>query len=249
MKTIVSALLVLCFLASCNTPPENYEKGLTHMSEKKWDKAIESFNLLTEEDKEWLDSAAEKKQLAFNNLISSLDWKKTFRVLEKNQDDDDFMFAATDNIENFFARYIKMGKADSALVLADENKAKLEEFIDTIFTTKIIKLCEDSIFSGTWSGLGSLSGQQIYFKRDGDEFHAYSNHSKSGWTKDGIIYKKIAFTGNNTWKINPKIFQTDYWGSSSTYYSKKGKLKVLSSDTLEIDYESLGSEDLFVRDK
>lgn len=217
------------------------------MEEKKWDKAIESFNLLTSEDKDWLDSAAAKKEQSFVLLLNSMDWKRTFRVLEKNQDDDDFMFSATDNIDKYFLESISSGRADSVLIVLDEHKLKLEEFMDTIFTQKIVRLCEDSLFVGIWKGQGSLSVQEIYFKRDGDEMHAYSNKSSNGWTKDGIIYKKLRYTSGNAWKINPKIFQTDYWGSSSTYFSKKGNLKLLSKDTLEVDYETLGSEDKFVR--
>lgn len=171
MKILLPVLLLLS-LCSCHTPPENYEKGMTLMQEKKWDKAIESFNLLTSEDKDWLDPATVKKEQSFILLLNSMDWKRTFRVLEKNQDDDDFMFAATDNIDKYFHKYISSGRPDSVLKIIDEHKIKLEEFMDTIFTQKIVRLCEDSLFVGIWKGQGSLSVQEIYFKRDGDEMHA-----------------------------------------------------------------------------
>src|ERR1044072_7982171 len=124
MKNVL-ILSCLLLLASCNTPPEPYKKGIADMNEKKWDKAIEAFNLVTENDKAWLDSATEKKNLAFNNLLHEGEWKKIFHVLEKYRDDDDFFFNATSNIEKLYFSLIRKGKADSTLALIETNKLKL----------------------------------------------------------------------------------------------------------------------------
>lgn len=248
MKNFLILLVAVSF-AACHTPPESYEKGVANCTEKKWDKAIEEFNKLTEEDKDWLDSATDRKNEAFLALMNEGDWKKTFRTLAKYIDDDDFFFAATDSIEDHFFGLIKKGKADSVLGLLELHKAKLEEYIDTVFTHSLIVQCEDSIFAGVWSGSASLKDQEIYFKREGKDFHAYSNKSNSGWVKDAIIYKDIVYTGNSTWSVRPKVFQTNYWGDASSYYSKKGSIELLTHDTIQVSYEALGNERKFSRKK
>jgi hypothetical protein len=248
MKRLFILLLAISF-AACHTPPESYEKGVANSTEKNWDKAIEEFNKVTEEDKDWLDSATDRKNEAFMPLMNEGDWKKTFRILAKYIDDDDFFFAATDSIESHFFRLIEKGKADSVLDLLELHKAKLEEYIDTVFTHSLIVQCEDSLFMGVWAGTGSLKNQEIYFKREGKDFHAYSNKSLSGWIKDGIIYKELVYAGNKSWNAKPKVFRTDYWGGSSSYYSKKGGIELLNRDTIKVTYETLGSEDIFCRKK
>jgi hypothetical protein len=234
-------------LVSCNTPPEAYEKGMNKMNEKDWDKAIEAFNLVTEQDENWLDSADKKKDLAFSNLLKEGKWKKIFRVLEKYRDDDNFYSNAIDSIQELYFRLVKIGKADSVLELTDINKSKLIEHIDSLFTNKVIKQCEDSIFCGVWIGLGYLKGQEVYFKRNENELHAFSNKSLRGWQKDAIIYKDLRYSGGKLWKVKPKIFQIDYWGSDKTYFSKKGQITILSSDTFLIDYDVLNRESKFYR--
>jgi hypothetical protein len=235
--------------ASCHTPPEAYKKGIANLSEKKWSNAIEDFNDVTKEDQDWLDSATQRKNEAFLALMNEGDWKKTFRVLDKYRDDDDFYFAATDQIEEHFFGLIKKGKADSVLGLLDMHRMKLEENIDTVFTHDLIVQCEDSIFSGIWDGSKSLKDQEIYFKREGKDFHAYSNKNESGWVKDAIIYKELVYEGNLTWHVKPKVFQTNYWGDQSSYYSKKGSIELLCRDTLLVSYETLGNERKFSRKK
>ena len=245
MKKLIAPLCIL-FFVSCHVPPESYELGVKNFEEKKWDKAIEAFSLVTKEDEDWLDSASQKKNEAFFQLMAEGDWKMTFRVLAKYIDDDDLFFAATDSIEQHFFGLVTLGKSDSVLELLEENRDKLEEFIDTVFTKKLVRCCEDSLFAGVWEAHGSLKGQEIYFKRDGNEFHAYSNKSRSGWIKDGIIYKQLIYDSGLKWNVKPKVFKTSYWGNSE-YYSKKGSISFKTVDTLVVGYEALGNESTFSR--
>ena len=207
-------------------------------------------NLVKEEEKEWFDSAKARKNISFSLLVRSNDWKKILRVLEKNKDDDDFYEYAVDEMEKELTAKCKSGKADSALVILDQQKNKLESLIDTAFTSRIITAAEDQLFTGVWYGEKSLKSQEIEFKRQGKSLNGISHKSLNGWTENSIIYKDLSYQQNMLWKMNPKIFSYSYYrDNTSTYYAKKGTLTFISKDTLLLDYESLGSSNRFHRDK
>jgi hypothetical protein len=220
------------------------------MNEKQFDKAIESFNLVKEEDKEWLDSAKSRKNNSILFLIKTNDWKKITRTLDKNKDDDDFFEYSTEQVEKYLTEKCTKGKSDSVLMVMDQYRIRLESLVDTNLTKKIIGIAEDNLFTGVWVGEGSLKDQEIVFKRKGNALNGLSNKSLNGWTENMIIYKNLSYQDHMLWKVNPKIFSMNYYyESTTTYYAKKGTLSFISKDTLQLDYESLGKINRFHREQ
>jgi hypothetical protein len=240
--------LSLIFI-SCNRPPEKYTEGVQHLAEKKWDKAVDCFNQVPEDNKTWIDSATQKKKETIELMINCNDWKKLFKVVNKNASDEEFIENFKESIEKYFAEKSKNNQSDSALILLDNYKPELEKLIDTIVISKFIKTIEDNLFQGVWQGEGGLNEKEIYFQRQGELLNGLSSRNQNGWVKNSIIYKNIKYKGFKVWKVMPKLFHTDYWGNSSKSYSKKGTLTLIAKDTILINYETIRSSYRFHRKK
>jgi hypothetical protein len=247
MKKVVVYLLGITLMVSCNHPPEAFQKALKYLGEKQYDKAIESFNLVKEEDKEWFDSAKTRKNNSFHLLLQSAEWKKIIRTLEKNKDDDDFFEYSIDELERNLTEKCQKGKSDSVLSIVDQYRVRLEALTDTNFTAKIIAAAEGNLFTGIWYGEKNLKNQEIVFKRQANSLNGLSNKSLNGWVENAVIYKHLIYQNNMQWKMNPKVFSESYYGSTSTYYAKKGLMTLISKDTLLIEYETLGRSSRFHR--
>ena len=241
--------LSLIFI-SCNRPPEKYTEGIQYLAEKKWDKAIDCFNQVPKDSKTWIDSATQKKNETIELMIKCNDWKKLFKIANKNSSDEEFIENFKESIEKYFAEKSKSNQSDSALLFIDNYKHELEKLIDTIVISNYIKSIEDNYFTGVWQAEGGLiNGNEIYFQRQGELLNGLSSRNQTGWLKNSIIYKNIKYKGFKVWKVMPKIFSTNYWGNTSTSYSKKGALTLIAKDTILIDYETIGSSNRFHRKK
>ena len=252
MKSTKTYLLIaiIGILTSCNQPPEKYEEGVKNLNEKNWEQAIDCFNLITSENKEWLDSAKMQKNKALQEVITAEQWEKLVKIADKNKNDSLVKTSVKSKLVSFFDDNLKKNGAIKTLNTLDKNKASFSSLIDSTTKKNIITKVEDNYFTGVWeAGRGDLKGNEIVFERKDNQLNGNSNVNKMGWVKNSPIYKNLNYKEGQEWGVMPKIFQTSFWGNTSTYFGKKGILKIISSDSILVDYKTINLKCYYIRKK
>lgn len=241
------AIFITLLFIGCNSAPETYKQGVKFIAEKKYDKAIESFSKVKEDEKSWFDSAKVKKIESLKLMMVANDWPLVSETLKNYKSDKAFFDSSVAQIEKFFKEKSKKGDLDGIFTIIDDNRKIFDQSIDSNFTNKILTVVEDIIFEGMWICTDDvLKGKEIFFKRLGESMNGLSNTNGDGWNKNEIIYKNAKYYTKKQWKVNPKIFSQD---DSQSWYSYYGTLSFISKDTIIVDYPEIGSSSSFVRKK
>jgi hypothetical protein len=240
------AIFFTLLFIGCNSAPETYKQGVKFIAEKKYDKAIESFSKVKEEEKSWFDSAKVKKIESLKLMMVANDWALISETLKNYKSDKAFFDGSVVQIEKLFKEKSKKGDLDGIFKIIDDNRKVFDQSIDSNFTNKILAVVEDIIFEGTWVGInGKIKGHEIYFKRLGASLNGFSNTDIDGWDKDDIIYKNAVYKAKKQWKIFPKLFGK----RSRSRYSYYGTLSLTARDTILIGYDEAGFSRTFTRKK
>jgi|GEM_PF-2094231 len=235
-KSLVIALPVFVFL-SCNKPPETYEQGMLKFKKQDYPGAIELFKLTPADRSDWYDSSLMMINYAVDSIFKTDELSKITLLCKKFEVDSLLKPILTKKIKNYWSQEMKANPLIT-FNLFDSTRFLLkgESQIDSLMRAN-----EDAYFRGIWkSPKGSLKGYEIYFDRDKKNhlIQGKSNKSKSGWSLGKVIYKDIYYTGNNNLEHKVRVFQTDYWGYTREYFPKsRGKMTIISRDSLLIDYE------------
>ena len=240
MKIFKKSLLIalpIFLVFSCNKPPETYEQGLVKFKKQDYPGSIELFKLTPKDRSDWYDSSIMMINNAVNNIFKSNDLGKITLLCKKFEVDSLLKPILTKKIKSFWSEQMN----NNPLVtfnLFDSTRfiLKGETQIDSLMRAN-----EDAFFRGIWKcPKGSLKGNEIYFDRDKKSklIQGKSNKSTNGWSLGKVIYKDIYYTGNNNLEHKVRVFQTDYWGYTREYFPKsRGKMTIISRDSLLIDYE------------
>ncbi len=243
MKHFTLLALAIVAMAACNRPPKPYREAMEMIGSGKYEYGIEMLKRVTIEDKSWLDSAALRKNDAFEQLVGVGDWERTLILVDRESDDKAFKREMKRIVIDYAKQQIANGQIDSLMRVLPANEKEMIACFDSTVVQKIADMIAAKVFLGTWStDKRSIKGCEIYFERDGDIYLGKSNKSISGWTKDKTIYKISTYKGNLVWKCQPRIFSYNYYyDKSSEYFGSKGTVRLFSADSMLIDYVSINS--------
>jgi len=239
-------VLLVVGLVSCG-PPEEFKNGLDQMANKKFKRALMEFDRLDPEDKEWLDSAENRKEECFQALINRDDWSE---------------FEESCNLydeEGKFVRKMKRLAVDAVIErLESDSVSVLFELLDNKdngMSEELKKMISagylDQVLTNSyWKGEGELRGHEIYFKwkdseKDGEpaKLHGYSNNYQNGWSKDMLMYMNIRYSKGGKFALAPRTWR---FGSSS-FRNNWGTLVIMGADKLKIYYGGFSHSNYFVR--
>ena len=180
-----------------------------------------------------------KRNEAFELLVKTNDWERTLILIEKESEDKSFKREMRKIILDYSKKQIKNKKIDSLMLTISENEKELSDLLDSSLIIKITNLIAEKVFTGNWEvKKGSLKGKEIYFVKNDDIYFGKSNKPGSGWDQDKNIYKITNYKNNMIWKCQPRIFSTNYYYETSReYFGEKGTIKILSIDSVLIDYK------------
>lgn len=259
MKFITTLIFPLAFiyvLQGCNSAPDVFTKGYEYYTAKSYDSSLYYFDRLLPENAEWLDSAKTMKIKCFEGMAKNHKWNMLGAANSTYGADTLLIAEGAKYLEKELKSIWKKDSLEMLYRVIDQHKTKLPNSA----ITAALNGYEESILSGyVWQGTYPYKGQEIYFVREivkdwkgndqGNKMQGKSNRSKSGWTKNNVIYRNIAYDSAGIYDIQPRIFQSGYYRNKQ-YFSKHGSMQIISKDTLNINYgKSLRSKDkvFFVR--
>lgn len=259
MKKYLSLLFAGLLLFACNFAPDNYSKGMGCYVSKKYEDAINYFKLTPKEDLEWLDSSKIMIGKAVSRVFESNDLVKIGTVCKIFQFDSLVKPQLISVTKKYWEKNIEK-KSLFCFNLFDSVRFILTDVsgIDTL-----VRKTENIFFKGVWKCPGgSLQGNEIYFERNENSklFDGKSNKTTNGWDLGKTIYKDIYYIGKNQLDHKVRVFRSSnydyyygYYTEPSEYFTKtKGKMSILSLDTILVNYEgsvSSNNKVLFVRQK
>jgi hypothetical protein len=235
-------------MSGCGGPPETYHKAEQLFSIEKYDSAMYYFDRLLPEDGEWLDSAKVMKKKCIDEMINHQYWSMFSATLVNYQNDTSIVNHGHRNFISEMKRIIDMDSMAMFYRIIDNNKS----IPNNLFKTAV-EYYEDKMLTGyEWESVKGMSGQYLYFvretaddwqgKNEGNKMQAKSNKSKSGWTKNNVIYRNICYDSVGIYSMQPRVFQTGYY-SSSQYFGKGGSMRFIGKDTVIVNYGGYVSSD------
>jgi hypothetical protein len=240
-------LLISVAFVSCG-PPEEFEKGMTELSNKRFCKAIGEFQRIDAEDKEWQDSGKARIKQCFVGLIKSEKWEDFEEACKMMKDDKKFVGGMQQSLVDYI---LKKGESDTMSYVFDLLDDKENGLSDAI-KKKIGDQYVSSVLTGyVWKGQGELSGHQVYFKwvdpKDGKEgdkkLHGYSNKYINSWGKDMLIYMNIRYSKKGKFSLAPRTWR---WGRSS-FKGNWGTMTIVSKEKIKIYYGGFSYSNSFKR--
>ncbi len=230
VKLFSYAFALGLLLVSCG-PPETYEKGLSFYKVQKYDSALYYFDRLLPDDKEWLDSAKNMKQLCFEKMIVNHDWVNYNKQLDLYGKDSLLMKTANKTLEKELINMINKDSTKAFYKVYDSYK---DRFNSLVLMSVMNKHIDDFLKDYNWKGTKGLSKGKLKYERNNkNESQLISNVNNDFWSKNIVIYKEIKYTKDGKFSMKPKL-----WNNSSggTYFAQKGSLRFISKDSLFIDY-------------
>lgn len=231
------SLLTVSIFTSCNQPPETFELAMEKYDSKDFEGSIDLFKLTPIEDKNWYDSSFTMINAAIGNIFELEDLDRITAFCRSKQYDSLISPILVSELKEYWSAQLKskptftFSMYDSVNFMFDVDPEK----------ELLLRKNEDAYFSGLWvCPKGKTKGKEIYFERNkkSNLINGISNKSGDGWDKGKIIYKDIFYKGDLVLDHKVRVFTTSFWGGTSESFTRtKGKMTILSNDSLLIDYE------------
>lgn len=241
ITTLLIPILLIYLLQSCNSAPDAFTKGYEFYTSKNYDSSLYYFDRLLPEHEDWLDSAKAMKIKCFQAMTKDHKWDMLGAANSTYGVDSLLINEGAKYLEKELVSIWKKDSMDMLYRIIDQHKTKLPSSA----ITAALNGYEESVLSGyEWLGSRSMKGQKLYFVREiakdwkgndeGNKIQGKSNRSINGWTKNNIIYRNIAYDSAGIYHVQPRIFKG--YGSRQ-YFSSRGSMRIISKDTLKINYE------------
>jgi hypothetical protein len=204
---------------------------------KDFEGSIDLFKLTPIENKYWYDSSLTMINTAIENVLESENLERITALCRSKQYDSLTSPVILTELKKSWRKKLKskptytFSMYDSVDFMFDEDPGK----------ELLLRKNEDAFFSGTWiCPKGKTKGKEIFFERNEKTnlINGISNKSGDGWDKGKVIYKDVFYKGDFVFDHKVRVFTTSYWGGTSESFTRtKGKMTILSNDSLLIDYE------------
>lgn len=243
MKKLLLILsgLPLVLLISCGGPPETYHKAEQLYLAQKYDSAMYYFDRLLPEVEEWYDSAKIMKEKCVSAMVKDHFWPMYSAALTTYQNDSSLINHAHDALYIELKKIVDMDSMQMLYRIIDNNKT-----IPSKLFMKATEYYEGKMLLGyEWESVKGMIGQKVYFTREvvdnwkgeneGNKIQAKSNQTKSGWTKNNVIYRNICYDSSGIYHLQPRIFQSGYY-QNKQYFDTKGSMQITHKDTIIVNY-------------
>ncbi|MFM8432621.1 MAG: hypothetical protein ACKOA1_07485 [Bacteroidota bacterium] len=236
LPVAVSFFGFLMLLFACQKPPETFEMAMEKYQIGDYENAITLFKLTPVEEKTWYDSSISMIRTSIGNVLSKRDLEEITSLCRINEDDSLVQPIIISEIKKSWNSNMKKNPVynfslyDSLSFIMSNDPQ----------TPKLLRKNEDSFFRGIWRcPRGSIKGKEIYFERNEKTKYvdAKSNKSGQGWDKGKVMYGDIFYMGNMVLDHKVRVFRSTYFGSSESMTRSKGKMTIVSEDSLLVDYE------------
>ena len=251
-----ASALFLVLLASCGGAPDSYTNAYQLYTVQKYDSAMYYFDRMLPEEGEWFDSAKVMKKKCMTAMIKDHFWPMYGAALLAFQNDSALINHGNAALKAELKKIVDTDSMAMLYRIIDEHKQVLPADI----LTSTVEYYEDKMLTGyEWESFKGMKGQRLYFIREvvdnwkgeneGNKMQAKSNKSKSGWTKNNVIYRNICYDSAGIYSMQPRIFKNGYYRTKQ-YFGKNGSMRLTHKDTLIVNYGgsiSSGNRVWFVR--
>ena len=235
----ISCGFYILLLASCGGAPDTYTKAEQLYMVQKYDSAMYYFDRLLPEEEAWYDSAKVMKKRCFSEIVNHHFWDMYVSESATFKNDTALISHANSALRKELRAIVDMDSMEMLYRIIDNNKEMPLEFF-----AEASQYYEDKLLPGyEWECFKGMAGQKIYFVREivdnwkgeneGNKMQAKSNRSKSGWTKDNVIYRNICYDSAGIYVAQPRIFQNGRYRNKQ-YFGKGGSMRIVSKDTLTL---------------
>lgn len=249
---ILSTVVLFISLAfvSCG-PPEEFEKGMTELSNKKFCKAIGEFQRIDAEDKEWQDSGKARIKQCFVGLIKSENWEDFEEACKMMKEDQKFVGGMQQSLVDYI---LKKGESDTMSYVFDLLDDKENGLTDELKGQISNQYLTNILTNYTWQGVGGFASHKVYFKwvekevkgKKTRNLHGYSDNYYDGWTKDMLMYMNVRYSKNGKFSMVPRMWRS-WYGGSSFFKGNWGTISILSKEKFKLYYGGMSSSNYFVR--
>ena len=233
------ALLLL--ITSCGGAPETYTKAEQLYIAQKYDSAMYYFDRLLPKEEQWYDSAKVMKKKCVSAMVKDHFWPMYSATLTTYVNDTSLINYAHNALYIELKKIVDMDSMNMLYRIIDNNKTIPSELF-----IRVTEYYEDNVLLGfEWESFKGMIGQKVYFTREvfynwkgeneGNKIQAKSNKTKSGWTKNNVIYRNICYDSAGIYKLQPRVFQQSYYRTKQ-YFSKTGSMRFVHKDTIIVNY-------------
>lgn len=240
LLTILGGSLLL-LIASCGGAPETYTKAEQLYMAQKYDSAMYYFDRLLPDEEQWYDSAKVMKKKCVSAMVKEHFWPMYSATLTTYVNDSALINHAHNALNIELKKIVDMDSMNMLYRIIDNNKTIPSELF-----SKVTEYYEDNVLLGfEWKSFKGMKGQKVYFTREvvdnwkgeneGNKIQAKSNKTKSGWTKNNVIYRNICYDSAGIYNLQPRVFQEGYYRTKQ-YFGKKGSMRFVHEDTIIVNY-------------
>jgi hypothetical protein len=248
------SLLLIVLIQSCNSTPDEFNKGYEFFTNKNYDSSLYYFDRVPSDNEAWIDSVKAMKIMCFTGMAQNQKWKMLGLANTTFSADTALIAKGSISLEKVLTSIWKKDSMDMFYRVIDEHGDNLP---NSAIKASLNKYEDKMLLGYYWEGIRAYRGMKLYFSREiikdyrgndeGLKIHGKSAKSRSGWKKDGAIYKNISYSKEGIYTVHPRIFK-----NSKQYFSKRGSMRFIGNDTIKINYGqrlNSSSKVYFVRGK